>query len=146
MTAIRGTPCIDIDFTDPRVLRGDFTPEERAFLLGRETGRTLFKQASAEALLTGKLFVLPAGSVGVAFGANIRRDEINDTPGEATLAGNVANFTTSGITAGRTVSKEVFGEVELPLLEGVPMIKRLTLSGAARSTHVEATEIGRAHV
>lgn len=138
-TAIRGVPCIDIDFTDPRVLRGDFTPAERAFLMGRETGRTLFKQTSAEALLTGKLFNLPAGPVGVAFGANIRRDEINDTPGEATLAGNVANFTTSGITAGYTVSKELFGEVEVPLLEGVPMIERLTLSGAARYTHVEAT-------
>ena len=139
VTAIRGVPCIDIDFTDPRVLRGDFTPEERAFLTGRETGRTLFKQTSAEALLTGKLFTLPAGPVGVAFGANIRRDEIDDTPGEATLAGNVANFTTSGITAGRTVSKELFGEVELPLLKGVPMVERLTLSGAARYTHVEAT-------
>ncbi|WP_168454144.1 TonB-dependent receptor plug domain-containing protein [Sphingopyxis microcysteis] len=138
-TAIRGAPCIDIDFTDPRVLRGDFTPAERAFLTGRETGRTLFKQTSAEALLTGKLFNLPAGPVGVAVGANIRRDEIDDTPGEATLAGNVAKFTTSGITAGRTVSKEIFGEVEVPLLEGVPMIERLTLSGAARYTHVEAT-------
>lgn len=138
VTAIRGVPCIDIDFTDPRVLRGDFTPAERAFLTGRETGRTLFKQTSAEALLTGKLFDLPAGPVGVAVGANIRRDEIDDTPGEATLAGNVANFTTSGITAGRTVSKEAFGEVEVPLLEGVPMIERLTLSGAARYTHVEA--------
>ncbi len=138
-TAIRGVPCIDIDFTDPRVLRGDFTPAERAFLTGRETGRTLFKQTSAEALLTGKLFTLPAGPVGAAFGTNIRRDEINDTPGEAALAGNVANFTTSGITAGRTVSKELFGEVEVPLLEGVPMIERLTLSGAARYTHVDAT-------
>ena len=65
-TAIRGVPCIDIDFTDPRVLRGDFTAAERAFLTGRETGRTLFKQTSAEALLTGKLFALPAGPVGVA--------------------------------------------------------------------------------
>ncbi|MBK6412582.1 TonB-dependent receptor [Sphingopyxis sp.] len=139
VTAIRGVPCIDIDFTDPRVLRGDLTPAERAFLTGRETGHTLFKQTSAEALLTGKLFTLPAGSVGAAFGTNIRRDEINDTPGDATLAGNVANFTTSGITAGRTVSKELFGEVEVPLLAGVPMIERLTLSGAARYTHVEAT-------
>ncbi len=142
-TAIRGVPCIDIDFTDPRVLRGDFTAAERAFLTGRETGRTLFKQTSGEALLTGKLLTLPAGPVGAAFGANIRRDEIDDTPGAATLAGNVANFTTSGITAGRTVSKELFGELEVPLLEGVPMIERLTLSGAARYTHVEATRRDR---
>lgn len=143
-TAIRGVPCIDIDFTDPRVLRGDFTPAERAFLTGRETGHTLFKQTSAEALVTGKLFTLPAGPVGAAFGANIRRDEIKDIPGAATRAGNVANFTTAGITAGRTVSKELFGEVEVPLLEGVPMIERLTLSGAARYTHVEAVARGGA--
>src|SRR5690606_4652945 len=77
VTAIRGVECIDIDFTDPRVLRGDFTAQERAFLTGRETGRTLFKQSSAEALVTGKLFALPAGPVGVAVGANIRRDEID---------------------------------------------------------------------
>ncbi len=143
-TAIRDAACVDIDFTDPRVLRGDFTPKSARFLTGRETGRTLFKQTSAEALVTGKLFTLPAGPVGAAFGANIRRDEIDDTPGEATRAGNVANFTTSGITAGRTVSKELFGEIEVPLLEGVPMIERLTLSGAARYTHVEATARGGA--
>src|SRR3546814_2753807 len=100
MTAIRGAECIDIDFTDPRVLRGDFTPEERAFLLGRETGRTLFKQTSGEALSTGKLFTLPAGPVGAAFGVNIRRDEIDDTPGAAPQAGKVDHFTTSGFTAG----------------------------------------------
>src|SRR3546814_3755729 len=109
LTAIRGAECIDIDFTDPRVLRGDFTPEERAFLLGRETGRTLFKQTSGEALLSGKLFTLPAGPVGAVFGVNIRRDEIDDTPGEATLASNVDNFTTSGITAGRTVPNAAIG-------------------------------------
>ena len=144
LTAIRAVPCIDIDFTDPRVLSGAFTPEERAFLTGRETGRTLFEQSSAEALLTGKLFDLPAGPVGAAFGATIRRDRIDDTPGAATLAGNVDNFTTSGITAGRTVTKEIFGEVEVPLLEGVPLIERLTLSGAGRYTHVAATARGGA--
>lgn len=138
-TLVRGVPCIDIDFTDPRVLRGDFTPEERAFLMGSDTGRTLFKQTSAEATLTGDLFALPAGPVGAAFGGQIRRDEIDDTPGAATLAGNVANFTTSGITAGRTVSKEIFGEIQVPLIEGAPLIERLTLSGAARYAHVGAT-------
>ncbi len=139
VTLVRGVPCIDIDFTDPRVLRGDFTPQERAFLMGHETGKTLFKQTSAEAILTGNLLTLPAGPVGTAFGATIRRDAINDTPGEATRSGNVANFTTAGITAGRTVSKEVFGEIRIPLIEGAPLIERVTLSGAARYTHVEAT-------
>ena len=48
VTAIRGVPCIDINYTDPRVLAGNFTPEERAFLFGvdkatRSTSRILLK-------------------------------------------------------------------------------------------------------
>lgn len=138
-TRINGLPCIDIDFTDPRVLRGDFTPEERAFLFGKETGNTIFTQKSAEATFSGNLFSLPAGEIGVAFGGTIRRDAIRDTPGEFTLAGNAALRTSSGITAGNTVSKEVFGEVQIPLIHNTPLIQRLTLSGAGRYTHVEAT-------
>lgn len=138
-TRINGLPCIDIDFTDPRVLRGDFTPEERAFLFGKETGNTIFKQASAEATLAGNLFNLPAGAVGAAFGAQIRRDEILDTPGEYTLAGNAALRTSSGITAGKTITKEIFGELQVPLIYNTPLIQRLTLSAAGRYTKVNAT-------
>jgi iron complex outermembrane receptor protein len=138
-TAIRGVNCIDIDFTDPRVLRGDFTPEERAFLMGKETGTTIFTQWSGEATLSGNLLSLPAGNVGAAFGAQIRRDQITDTPGETTLAGNAALRTSSGITSGRTVTKEVFGEIQIPLIHDTPLIQRLTLSGAARYTNVDAT-------
>lgn len=139
VTPVRGVPCIDIDFTDPRVLAGDFTPQERAFLFGKETGRTLFTQTSAEATVAGDLFELPAGKVGAAFGAQIRQDKINDTPGEVTLAGNAALRTSSGITAGKTVSKEVFGELQIPLIHDTPLIQRLTLSGAGRYTSVDAT-------
>ena len=47
-TAIRGVPCMDINFTDPRVLAGNFTPQEIAFLFGSETGRTLYTQWTGE--------------------------------------------------------------------------------------------------
>ena len=138
-TPVGGLPCIDIDFTDPRVLRGDFTPQERAFLFGRETGNTKFIQKSVEATVSGNLITLPAGEVGVALGAQIRRDSINDTPGEITLAGNAALRTSSGITAGHTVNREVFGEIQIPLIYDTPLIQRLTLSGAGRYTDVTAT-------
>lgn len=138
-TPVTNTPCIDIDFTDPRVLRGDFTPQERAFLFDRETGNTVFEQLSGEATLSGTLFKLPAGDVGIALGSQIRRDEIEDVPGEVTLAGNAALRTSSGITAGRTVSKELFGEIQIPLIYNTPFIQRLTFSGAARYTKVDAT-------
>jgi iron complex outermembrane receptor protein len=139
VTPVTGKPCMDIDWTDPRVLRGDFTPEEREFLLGKETGHTKFTQWSGEATLSGNLFTLPAGDVGVALGVQIRRDQIRDVPGDVTLAGNAALRTSSGITAGKTVTKEIFGEIQIPLIHDTPFIQRLTLSGAGRYTHVNAT-------
>ncbi|NIJ36700.1 iron complex outermembrane receptor protein [Sphingopyxis panaciterrae] len=139
VTPVTGRPCMDIDWTDPRVLRGDFTQAERDFLMGEETGHTRFTQWSGEATLSGNLLTLPAGDVGVAFGVQIRRDQIRDVPGEVTLAGNAALRTSSGITAGRTVSKEIFGEIQIPLIHDTPLIQRLTLSGAGRYTHVDAT-------
>jgi iron complex outermembrane recepter protein len=139
LTPIRGAQCLDVDFTDPRVLRGDLTPQERAFLRGRETGRTIFVQKSVEFSVSGDLFKLPAGNVGAAFGTQIRFDRIKDTPGDATLAGNVYNRSTSGITAGKTLSKEFFGEIEIPLLYNTPFIQKFTVSAAARTTKVDAT-------
>lgn len=134
VTAIGGVPCIDIDFSDPRVLRGDFTPEENAYLFDSETGNTLYKQVAAEASVSGDLFTLPAGPVGAAFGIHFRRDEINDTPGPITLAGNLFGQSSSGITAGFTRSKEAFGEVNVPLFHNTPLIQSLELSAAARVT------------
>jgi iron complex outermembrane receptor protein len=138
VTAIRGVPCIDIDYTDPRVLAGNFTPEERAFLFGIDRGSTLYKQTSGELTAGGDIFELPAGPVKLALGVHWRRDSINDTPGEATLDGNLWGSTSSGITAGRQITKEAFGEIEIPILENAPIARSLTFSGAARVTNTNA--------
>jgi iron complex outermembrane recepter protein len=135
LTAIRGVPCMDINYTDPRVLAGNYTQAEMDFLFGVDKGNTLYKQTSAELSVGGDVFQLPAGPVKVAVGATIRRDSINDTPGDITLADNIWGSTTSGITAGFERTWELFGEVEVPLLEDLPMIKSLTFSGAARVTN-----------
>jgi iron complex outermembrane receptor protein len=137
-TPVRGVPCIDIDFSDPRVLAGNLTDQERAFLFGEETGRTVFEQLSGELSITGNLFRLPAGDVGVAFGVQVRRDEIRDVPGEVTLAGNAALRTSSGITAGSTMTREVFGEIEIPLIHNTPLIRSFSITGAGRYSWVRA--------
>jgi iron complex outermembrane receptor protein len=138
VTPVTGRPCIDIDFTDPRVLSGNLTAEERAFLFDRDHGNTLFKQLSGEGTIAGDLFQLPAGPLGVAVGVHVRRDEIRDVPGEASLAANAFNLTSAGITAGHTLTKEIFGEVEIPIISNVPFIQRLAVSGAGRITRVSA--------
>ena len=77
-----GKQCIDLPWTDPNFLAGNFTPEQADFMFDWETGKTIYKQLTGEASLTGNLFDLPAGPVGVALGVAARRDEIKDTPGD----------------------------------------------------------------
>jgi iron complex outermembrane receptor protein len=142
VTAIRGVPCMDINYTDPRVLRGEFTPQERAFLFGVDKGNTIYKQDTAELSFGGDLFNLPGGAVKFALGGQWRRDFINDTPGEATLQGNLWGSTSSGVTKGFERTTEAFGELELPLLRDRPMVKELTFNGAARLTNTYAERTG----
>jgi iron complex outermembrane receptor protein len=141
VTAIRGVPCIDIDYTDPRVLAGNFTPEERAFLFGVDKGNTVYKQDTAELSFGGDAFQLPYGALKFALGAQWRRDSIRDVPGEAVdpdLMDNIWGSTVAGITAGFETTKEIFGEVELPLLRNLPGVQNLTINGAARMTNTYA--------
>lgn len=138
VTAIRGVPCIDIDYTDPRVLAGNYTAAEKAFLFGVDRGNTLYKQTSGELVAGGDVFQLPAGPLRMALGTHWRRDSIDDVPGEHTLADNLWGSTTAGRTAGKQKTLEAFGEVEVPLLRNLPAIRELTVSGAARVTSTRA--------
>ncbi|HET9335415.1 MAG TPA: TonB-dependent receptor [Sphingomicrobium sp.] len=137
-TPVVGLPCIDIDFTDPRVLAGNFNEEEREFLFDRDVGRTKFTQMSGEATISGDLIDLPAGSLGIALGATIRKDKIKDTPGEGSLLQNRHALFSSGVTAGEAVTRELFGELQIPVVRDQPFFQRLNLSAAGRITRVKA--------
>lgn len=138
VTPISGKQCIDLPWADPFFLRGELTPAQANFLTSWEEGKTTYTQLTGEATLSGELFKLPGGPVGVAFGVTGRRDEINDTPGEITRAGNAWGASTSGITAGNTVTTEAFGEINVPLLANRPFFHSLTLSAAGRVTNVKS--------
>jgi iron complex outermembrane receptor protein len=129
--------CIDLPWTDPNFLFGHFTPEQADFLFDWEEGKTIYKQVSGEASINGTLAQMPAGPVGVALGVTVRRDSINDTPGEITLAGNAWGSSAGGVTAGHSLTKEAFGEIQIPLAKDRPGLKDLSLSGAVRVTNVE---------
>jgi iron complex outermembrane receptor protein len=137
---ISGKQCMDLPWVDPNFLAGQFTPAQADYMFDWETGKTIYTQLSGEASITGSLFELPAGPVGVALGGTIRRDEIKDTPGEITLAGNAWGNTASGITAGYSLTKELFGEVNIPIFKDQPFFKTLSFSGAARLTNVKSVQ------
>lgn len=136
---VSGKQCIDLPWTDPYFLAGELTQEQVDFLFDWEEGVTTYSQLTGEASVSGELFELPAGPLGVAFGISAREDKINDTPGEITLAGNAWGAARSGITAGKSLTTEAFGEVNIPILEGKPFFEELTFNGAARVTNVKAT-------
>ena len=138
VTSYRGVPCVDIDFTDPRILNGEFTPEEENFLFFVNEGNTIYTQNTFEAVFGNTLVELPAGPVGFVLGTQIRTDEINDTPGQATIDGQDFAFTQAGITAGSQDTVEFFGEIEVPLIFNTPGIQELTINAAARVTSVSA--------
>ena len=129
--------CIDPPWTDPNFLFGHFTPEQADFLFDWEQGKTIYKQVSGEASINGTLAQMPAGPVGVALGVTVRRDSINDTPGEITLAGNAWGSSAGGVTAGHSLTKEAFGEIQIPLAKDRPGLQDRPLSGAVRFTNVE---------
>jgi iron complex outermembrane recepter protein len=139
VTHIRGVPCIDINWTDPRILAGNFTDAEKAFLFGTDTGNTTYNQLTGEASVSGDVVNLPAGPVGLALGVQWRRDSIDDTPGPITAAGNVWGSSVSDPTRGHSLTKEAFGEIQVPLIHNTPFIQNLNFSGAARLTDVSAT-------
>jgi iron complex outermembrane receptor protein len=135
---VSGKQCIDLPWTDPFFLAGQLTPQQADFLTSWETGKTRYTQLNGEVSVSGDLIKLPYGDLGVALGTSMRRDRINDTPGEITRAGNAWGASTSGITAGQSITTEAFGEINVPLLRGLPFARDLTLNAAARVTSVTA--------
>ena len=132
------TPCPVIPWHTARVLDGNFTPEERAFIFGREAGTTTYDQTLVNGVVTGDAFSLPAGAVSVAVGFEARSDEIDDTPGANARARNYWGLTTAGQTAGSDSVFELFGEVSVPILSGTFLAESLTLDASGRYTEYDS--------
>jgi iron complex outermembrane receptor protein len=134
-----GIGCPTINWFRPETLTtGVFSPEERAFLFGEETGHTTYSQSIVNGVITGDAFQLPYGPVSAALGFELRRDELDDTPGPQARATNFFGFTTAGRTAGEDSVAEAFGEVDIPILNGLRFAEDLSINASARYTNYES--------
>lgn len=133
-----GVPCQDLPWFDPQFLAGNFTDEQKEYLFAWERGTTVYKQESYEGFVSGPLMDVPAGELSVAVGFHYRTDEILDTPGEITQSGDAALTSTAGITAGEDTTQAIFAEIDLPIVEDLPLIKSLTMNASARYTDVDS--------
>jgi len=118
------------DYLAPGFLDGS-RMDEFFELIGVWTrGKTTYDQLTATAITTGELFNLPwnhSGAVSGAFGAEYREFSINDQPPEGTWG-----LSSAEVTKGDDAVKEIFAELELPLLRGLPGVEALTLNASTR--------------
>lgn len=124
--------CPAINYFTPEFAALDLTDEERAFLLTTDSGATEYTQTLFNAVMTGEVFELPAGPVGMAVGVEYRRSEIDDQPGPLSRSGNQWGLSSAVVTQGTDELYEAFAEVEVPLIAGQPFFEELTLSASGR--------------
>jgi len=116
-----------VNYFDPGFLDGSKVRELYNTIGEYLTGNTLYKQQDLNAILNGNLFELPAGPVNAAFGADYRHMSIDDRPPAASWG-----LTGAGETKGSDHVTEVFGEVGVPILKGLPGVESLNVDLSGR--------------
>lgn len=133
--------CVPVNLFAPSVLgsaQGDFaTAAERAYVFGDRSFDTTYEQTVVNAFVTGDLFELPAGPAGVVLGAEYRRDEINSIASDVASNGLFFGFFADSGAVGSKRILEAFGEIDLPLIAGKPMVEELNLNFSGRITDEE---------
>jgi iron complex outermembrane recepter protein len=81
---------------------------------------------------TGSFFELPGGPVGFALGAEYRREGSASIPSEELQEGLLLDSATILPARGHFDVKEVFGEVNVPILADMPFAQTLSVGGAVR--------------
>lgn len=81
---------------------------------------------------TGSFFNLPGGPVGFALGAEYRKEISSYDPSGVTLAGVLMDNAPARADRGSFTVKELFAEINLPLLADVPFAENLSVGGAVR--------------
>ena len=146
---LTGGTCLPINFFDPRVVAGNLTPEEEAYLFAdplSNEGKTTYKQTVFEGNVSGDFFRVPSSTddVKVNVGMHYRKMDTNDVPGAITLqqirpgVSNSALTSTAGITKGEDSVWEVYAEVNAPLLAKKPFAEALNLIMAYRYTDYDS--------
>lgn len=121
-----------IDYFSPDVLNGTRMNDLEAAIGEYHTGTTVYDQSVFTGILTGDVFELPAGPVGMAFGAEYREFSIDDQPSALSQGGDLWGQSSAQITKGDDKVTELFVEAEAPLLKDIPGIESLTVNGSAR--------------
>lgn len=130
--------CVPVNlFSDSAMRLNRLSPEEHAFLFDDRDFDTTTEQILFNAYVAGDLFELDGGTAGLVAGIEYRDDKLESIPDDNARLGRIQNtFTDSGATGSADIF-EVFAEVELPLLKGLPGADELTVNLSGRYSDQE---------
>jgi outer membrane receptor protein involved in Fe transport len=114
---------------------GVASPEALDFVLEDHISRATVKQQVASAYIAGDFgfaFELPGGPIGFALGAEYRKEESSNIPDEKLQQGIFLDFADQQPEQGEYDVKEVFGELNVPILRDLPFAENLSVGGAIR--------------
>ncbi|WP_034210652.1 TonB-dependent receptor plug domain-containing protein [Arenimonas metalli] len=121
-----------VNYLDPVFLSGRGMERLAQEIGVWHTGNTVYDQFVVNATATGELFELPAGVVAAAIGTEFRRISIDDNPSELERTGRLWGQSSATGTEGKDYIQEIFGEIEVPLLSGIPGIEELAVNASGR--------------
>jgi outer membrane receptor protein involved in Fe transport len=111
------------------------TPESVDFVTVDSITRARSQQHVVSGYIAGDLgflFELPGGPISVAAGAEYRKETTQSTPSEFQQAGFFDGGAAILPSGGGYDVKEVFGEINVPLLKDMPFAENLSFGGAVR--------------
>jgi iron complex outermembrane receptor protein len=121
-------PCVPLNIFGGA---GSITPAMYNFIAFTQHDRSMQRLWDATANLTGQLFDLPAGPVGVALGYEHRDQKGSFTPDPIIQQGLGADIPAAA-SSGHIKADEVYGELSVPVLKDQPFFQMLNASFAAR--------------
>lgn len=124
------------------VLGGQFTQAQKNYVLQNTTSVGKITQFDVSGFVSGdlrQLFSLPGGPIGFSVGGEYRRETNYYNQDPLVQEGYTFYNAIPTFTAPALQVKEAYGELRIPLLKDIPLIKELTISGAARVSDYNTT-------
>ncbi|HVF83730.1 MAG TPA: TonB-dependent receptor [Sphingomicrobium sp.] len=110
---------------------GSITPQALNYINAEQSYRTEIQQQVLAANISGAIIDLPYGPLGLAVGAEYRKEESSEDNDALTNAGlNAGNAIPD--TEGKFNVKEAYAEINVPILADLPFAKQLNLRAAGR--------------
>jgi iron complex outermembrane receptor protein len=131
--------CVPINFFSANMYAtggGSLTDAEAGYLFVDRIARTEIKQTVANGFISGDLYTLPWNdeTVAAVIGFEYRKDEISNNNNAVADEGLLENYFADRGAKGSRDLKELFSELDFPILRGVEYAEELTFTAAARVT------------